>query len=263
MSFEIGEDCQIHESAIINVERGYLGPRSIVRAGVIIEGQTVQIGAEAYLDTRARIGGGSCFGPVAMLMAGDWLHMGVDSHINIARPVSIGDEVGIGIETKIFTHGAYLPVSDGFPAQWAPVYIGNRVWLPKAWVNPGVTIGDDVVVSAMSLVNKDLPSGCLAGGIPVKILDDKAYPRELSRAEIDEVFRKIFDEASIYDVTNTHRYASYGKGTYFVDGTTMFEIDTRRIDGVATLFSELLKNQLRRNGIRFRYTAKDGVYVPW
>ena len=52
--------------------------------------------------------------------------------------------------------------------------IGDRVWLPTASVNPGVTIGSDVVVAARSLVNHDVPAGCLAGGIPAQVLQRDA-----------------------------------------------------------------------------------------
>ena len=262
MSFQIGKDCIIDETATINVIHGRIGPRTIIRAGAIIEGYHVEIGAESYLDIRARIGGGSCWERDSYLVAGEWLHMGVDSHINTARPVEIGYEVGLGVGTKIFTHGAYLSALNGYPTQWDRVWIGKHVWLPHAWVNPGVRIGHCVVVAAMSLVNRNLPFGCLAGGIPVKILKKKKYPRQLSKFEWDEIASKIFIQAQ----------ADYGDhiGTQFIkpgcfetSEGTIFDLKGRHISGKVTQFSEIFKNQLRRNGIRFRYYAKDGEYVPW
>jgi NDP-sugar pyrophosphorylase family protein len=175
--------------------------------------------------------------------------MGVDSHINIAKYVYIGDEVGVGIGTKIFTHGAYLSAFDGFPVKWGSVIIGSNVWLPHAWVNPGVVIGDNVVVSAMSLVNRNLPSGCLAGGIPVKILKKNVYPNKYT--DWDEIIRDIYK-----DTVNII-------GSSPMVGNTYFDIENRTITGSVTNWHRVFKNQLRRNGIRFRYKEENGEYVPW
>jgi acetyltransferase-like isoleucine patch superfamily enzyme len=271
MSFEIGEGCQIHPTARIDVKHGSIGPRSIIREGVIIEGSSVVIGAEAYLDIRARIGGGSCFGIDSFMTAGDFLHMGVDSHINTARPVTLGDEVGVGVETKIWTHGAYLGLDMGFPVQWEPVWIGSRVWLPNAWVNPGVTIGNDVVVAAKSLVNRDIPDGSLCGGIPARVIRSNCYPKFMSEEDIGPIFFKIFTRVKRNRV-GPQDFKTVGQIPGWREiirddigdrEPTQISISMRKIEGAATEFTEALLNELRRNGIRFRYYAKDGVYVPW
>lgn len=60
-----------------------------------------------------------------------------------------------------------------------PVHIGNRVWIGAgAIILPGVTIGDDSVIGAGSVVTKDVPSGVVAVGNPCRVLrkiDDKDY----------------------------------------------------------------------------------------
>lgn len=251
----IGDGAQIHPSARINVQSGFIGDRAIIGEHAVIEGAHVEIGDEAFIDAYAWVGGGSCFNPGAHLRVGDFLHMGRYSHINLALPVEIGHEFGCGLGTRIFSHGAYLPAWEGFPAQWAGVTIGDRVWMPHAWVNPGVTIGSNVVVAAMSLVNKDLPDGCLAGGIPARVLRGNMFPRQLSPSEKQEVFTRIWTQ------TPGSVYHSYDGP--LIDGKTIFDIGQRIITGPATEFTEILKNQLRRNGIRFRHTAVDGEYRPW
>lgn len=235
MAFEIGEDVIIEPGAIIDVKEGRIGDRSIIRAGARIQTTRVVLGPESYLDCGAWIGGGSCFDDEAFLEAGCWFHMGWNCQVNTAWGVTVGDEVGLGIETKVFTHGAYLPMDYGFPVQWAPVKIGSRVWMPNAWVNPGVTIGDNVVVGARSLVNRDLPAGCFAAGVPVKILEENKYPGQPKE---------------------------WAPGVQYA-GKTIFDIRKRIITGPVSEASEKIKNHLRRNGIRFKYYAKDGVYVPW
>lgn len=258
----IGRGAQIHPSARINVQGGFIGDRAIIGEHVVIEGTHVEIGDEAFIDAYAWIGGGSCFDPGTHLRVGDFLHMGRYSHINFALPVEVGHEFGCGMGTKVFAHGAYLPVWEGFPVQWGSVTIGDRVWMPHAWVNPGVTIGSNIVVAAQSLVNKDLPDGCLAGGVPAKVLRENAYPKELSWQAKRMLFRDIFGRA----VAITKSWDSvFGvvDNSFVVDHHTLFDVDNRKVVGPVTPLTETLKNQLRRNGIRFRYTAIEGEYRPW
>src|ERR1035437_4499722 len=144
MAFHIGKNCRIHESVIINVDEGYLGDNALIFEGVKIEGTRVEIGRECYIDRYAVIGGGSCFDPDAHLRAGDWFHLGAHGQINIARGVRVGHELGCGVESKIFTHGSWIdPFNIGAPVQWGSVEIGDSVWMPNAWVNPGTEIGSN------------------------------------------------------------------------------------------------------------------------
>ena len=255
---EYGKDVIIEEGAIIDVKDGFIGDRTIIRKGVRIEGTKVILGAESYLDYGAWIGGGSCFDKEASLIAGDWFHMGWNSQINIARRVSVGHEFGFGVESKIFTHGAYLPIDRGFPVQWGVVTIGDNVWLPNAWVNPGIVIGANVVVAAGSVVNRSIPEGCLAGGVPCKVIKENAYPKVL---ELDELTDVLIELLSALDL-EFPIHVEEGKVSVDYEAT-IFDIPKRIIYGEVTEQSELVKNQLRRNGIRFRYTDKYGEYKPW
>lgn len=52
-----------------------------------------------------------------------------------------------------------------------PVHIGNNCWLgASVTVCPGVTIGDDCVIGAGSVVTRDIPSGSFAAGVPCKVI---------------------------------------------------------------------------------------------
>ena len=52
-----------------------------------------------------------------------------------------------------------------------PITIGNNVWIgANVAVLAGVTIGDDTVIGAGSVVNKDIPSGVIAAGNPCKVI---------------------------------------------------------------------------------------------
>lgn len=52
-----------------------------------------------------------------------------------------------------------------------PIRIGNNVWLGTGCaVMPGVTIGDNTVVGAGSVVTRDLPANVVAAGVPCRVL---------------------------------------------------------------------------------------------
>jgi len=193
--------------------------------------------------------------------------MGTDSQINTASGVTLGHSVGVGINTKIFTHGAYIDSFNlGAPVQWAPVSIGNNVWLPNAWVNPGVVIGDNVVVAAMSLINRDIPSGSLVGGIPVKILKEHYLPKVLSEAEELHLISSIESQCRARPGFKKNVELTYNAKVFSVSergDTVCFDLKDLTIIGVVTGASIEVKDQLRRNGIRFRFEPLDGVWQPW
>ena len=270
MSFTIEPDCQIHPTATINVEQGFIGSGSIISANVTIEGTLVEIGREAFLDKGAIIGGGSCHDSSAYLKAGNWLHMGTNSQINIARGVKIGDEFGCGIETKIFTHGAYLDSFNlGAPSQWGGIEIGNNVWMPNAWVNPGLIIGDNVVIAARSLVNQSIPSGVLAGGVPAKILKENYLPKILTLNEKSALVDQIISQ-----INNRSREIPFSFELRYIPdeelmrlscniGETRFYLTDKTIKGSFNAASAMVKDQLRRNGIRFKFSKMNGEWIPW
>jgi maltose O-acetyltransferase len=52
-----------------------------------------------------------------------------------------------------------------------PVTIGTNVWLgSRAMILKGVTIGDNSVVAAMSVVNQSIPDNCVVAGNPARIV---------------------------------------------------------------------------------------------
>ena len=82
--------------------------------------------------------------------------------------ISIGANSIIGYNTVILAH-EYLR------RQWrkGPVVIGRDVVIgANCTILPGVVIGDGAVVSAMSLVNKDVAPGAIVGGVPIRLLGE-------------------------------------------------------------------------------------------
>lgn len=85
--------------------------------------------------------------------------------------VHFGDNVFIGPNCGFYT--AIHPIDAEqrkMEIEWAkPIKVGNDVWFGgSVTVLPGVTIGDNVVIGAGSVVVKDIPSGVVAVGNPCK-----------------------------------------------------------------------------------------------
>lgn len=240
----------IHPTATIECDEFIAGPGLVVRAHAEIYGRRVVLGRECFIDEYAVIGGGSA--SAGELIAGDWLHMGMFSQVNTARHVHIGHEVGIGIGSRVFTHGAYLSEWDGFPCSFDPVTIGDRVWLPNATVMPGVSIGSDVVVAAGSVVASDLRSGVFAAGSPAVVRRDGwAPPTDTQRVRI---LTEVCAEAGVVAAVTP---------TEIRLGDATFDVAARTVTGRVSEASEALREQLRRHGVRFRFEPHDGAYRLW
>ncbi len=87
--------------------------------------------------------------------------------------VRIGDHVFIGPNVSIYTACHPLDAATRNKAvEWSePVRIGHNVWIGgSATIVPGVTIGDNVVIGAGSVVTRDIPSDCVAVGNPARVI---------------------------------------------------------------------------------------------
>lgn len=83
--------------------------------------------------------------------------------------IKVGKDTIIGFNTTILAH-EYLV--DEY--RLGDVVIGDRVMIgANSTILPGVVIGDDAIISAMTLVNKDVPAGAFAGGNPMRIIFTK------------------------------------------------------------------------------------------
>lgn len=105
--------------------------------------------------------------------------------------VIIGDNVLFGPNVSLYTAGHPIhPVSRNSGYEYGiPITIGDNVWLGgNVVVTPGVTIGENSVVAAGSVVVKDIPANVVAAGNPCKVI------REIRDEEIDYYFKdRLFD----------------------------------------------------------------------
>jgi acetyltransferase-like isoleucine patch superfamily enzyme len=101
--------------------------------------------------------------------------------IMFPEKITIGDNSVIGYNTTILAHEYLIK-----EYRLGEVVIGNEVMIgANSTILPGVTIGDEAIVSAGTLVHKDVPAGAFVGGNPMRIIytKDEMEKREESKHE--------------------------------------------------------------------------------
>ena len=92
-------------------------------------------------------------------------------HFQDQGGIEIGDGVMIGHNVVLATVNHDLNPANNRKNHYAPVKIGNHVWIgANATILPGATIGDWAVVAAGAVVTKDVPELTVVGGVPAKVL---------------------------------------------------------------------------------------------
>lgn len=86
--------------------------------------------------------------------------------------VHIGDDVMIGPNVSIITTGHALKPSERRAyVEAKPIVIENGVWIAAgATIIGGVTIGENSVIAAGSVVTRDVPANSMAAGVPARVI---------------------------------------------------------------------------------------------
>jgi len=138
--------------------------------------------------------------PLRSNMGGHHVHFGKNVYANYNLTlvddthIYVGDYTMFGPNVTIATAGH--PIDPSLRERGLqynmPVHIGRNCWLGAGViVMPGVTIGDNTVIGAGSVVTKDIPSGVVAVGNPCRVMrqigehdreyyfKDRRIPKEL------------------------------------------------------------------------------------
>ncbi|MBD8070769.1 acyltransferase [Bacillus sp. PS06] len=105
------------------------------------------------------------------MKVGDQTSFGLMVMVDIMFPekISVGRNSVIGYNTTILAHEYLIK-----EYRLGDVVIGDEVMIgANTTILPGVTIGDHAVVSAGTLVNKDVPAGAFVGGNPMRVIYTK------------------------------------------------------------------------------------------
>jgi acetyltransferase-like isoleucine patch superfamily enzyme len=166
---------------LLNANPKILGDKSLVKIDrsvafkgrVIIDvtkGGSVTIGRRSVLDEGAII---STFG--------GHISIGENCSFNSYCVIYGHGNLSIGSNVRVATHTVIIPANHKYDDINIPIYkqgmrkkgikIKDNVWIGAGCkILDGVTIGSGSIIAAGSVVNKDLGSNCIYGGVPVKLL---------------------------------------------------------------------------------------------
>ncbi|MBC7411109.1 MAG: hypothetical protein H7331_01475 [Bacteroidia bacterium] len=275
-NFKIGKNsviratkCVIGDNVSIGSDNSFLvGEELVINSNATLGNKnditclSCSFGEYLFLDSNVIIGHGGKFNYDSKIQVGKHCMICAYVKLNVNYAITIGDDVGIGEYVDVWTHGSFPPVLQGFPAQFGPVTIGNNVWLPaKSTVLANVTIGNDVVIGVNSLINKNLPSGCLAGGIPVKIIKENYYPnpnKEKNTALIHDVLNEYSKLMAFKNIMSNIVFNEIDFEIKCND--VIFNLNNQEVVGELNKNDEDFRDFLRRRGIKF-FTGKPFVSV--
>ena len=178
-------DDEIFQDQIRKLDRLYdfnmTRPAQLDKRKEMLKEMFAEIGEDCYIEP-----------PLHANMAGAYVHFGKNVYANFNLTlvddghIYVGDYTMIGPNVTIATAGhPILPELREKGYQYnMEVHIGKNCWLGSGVVVlPGVTIGDNVVVGAGSIVTKDLPSNVVAVGNPCRVL------REMNERDKEYYFK--------------------------------------------------------------------------
>ncbi len=153
-------------------------PSELPKRIEMLKNMFAEIGEDSYIEP-----------PLHANWAGRFVHFGKGVYANFNLTlvddthIYVGDYTMLGPNVVLATAGhPILPELRPLAYQYnMPVHIGKNCWLGAGVVVlPGVTIGDNSVIGAGSIVTKDIPSNVVAVGNPCRVLreindHDKEY----------------------------------------------------------------------------------------
>ncbi|MBE6814400.1 MAG: sugar O-acetyltransferase [Ruminococcaceae bacterium] len=153
-------------------------PTELEKRAEMLKEMLAEVGENCYIEP-----------PFHSNWGGKHVHLGNNVYFNFNATlvddthIYIGDSTLIGPNVTLATAGhPILPELREKALQFnLPIHIGKNCWLGAGViVLPGVTIGDNTVIGAGSVVTKDIPANVVAVGNPCKVLreineHDKKY----------------------------------------------------------------------------------------
>ncbi len=141
--------------------------------------RNISIGNNNIFESDLQLTAWTNISSTAKISIGDGCMIRHGAHISATNSITIGNNLLTG--TNVFitdnSHGdtSYNSMNiapDNRPiVSKGAVIIGDNVWLGNnVCVLPGVTIGDNAIIGANSIVSHDVPSFTVVGGVPVRII---------------------------------------------------------------------------------------------
>lgn len=135
----------------------------IGKEGFLKAGNSVRIahGCRIFVNGKLEIGDSTYINPHCLLIAHE--------------KIRIGSNCAISWNVQVMDTDLHH-VSESTSGKSSEVRIGNRVWIgANTIICKGVEIGDGAIIAAGSVVTRDVPSACMAAGVPARIVKEGVY----------------------------------------------------------------------------------------
>lgn len=92
-------------------------------------------------------------------------------HFQDQGGITLGDDCLIGHNVVFATLNHFIEPSERASLRPAPIVLGKKVWVgSSSTILQGVTIGDNAIIAAGSVVTKDVPTNAIVGGVPARVI---------------------------------------------------------------------------------------------
>ena len=192
----------------------------------------------------AKIGQDSYIVPPFRCDYGDHVFIGNNTYINYnccfldSAKVTIGDYVYMGPNCNIFTpcHPIHHELRKEKVTEYAlPVTVGSHSWIGgDVVITPGVTIGENCVIGAGSVVTKDIPDNSVAVGNPCKVI-----------RQINDKDREYINSLILDDKTKDSKYKQENGYIYSAKDEAIFNIVKDTVHYVEIL-NKLSNSEIQR-----------------
>ena len=192
----------------------------------------------------AKIGQDSYIVPPFRCDYGDHVFIGNNTYINYnccfldSAKVTIGDYVYMGPNCNIFTpcHPIHHELRKEKVTEYAlPVTVGSHSWIGgDVVITPGVTIGENCIIGAGSVVTKDIPDNSIAVGNPCKVI-----------RQINDKDREYINSLILDDETKDSKYKQENGYIYSAKDEAIFNIVKDTVHYVEIL-NKLSNSEIQR-----------------
>ena len=217
-------------------------------------GLVSELSRASYFDTEyvmslvrkivAKIGQDSYIVPPFRCDYGDHVFIGNNTYINYnccfldSAKVTIGDYVYMGPNCNIFTpcHPIHHELRKEKVTEYAlPVTVGSHSWIGgDVVITPGVTIGENCVIGAGSVVTKDIPDNSIAVGNPCKVI-----------RQVNDKDREYINSLILDDETKDSKYKQENGYVYNAKDEAIFNIVKDTVHYVEIL-NKLSNSEIQR-----------------